>query len=45
LIGVNTPANGTLLLIVFHVLGVGFTSVARKENLVRAMFSGRKCPL
>ncbi len=38
-------ANGTLVLIAFHVLGVAFTSMAHRENLVRSMFSGRKRPL
>ena len=35
-------ANGTVLLIVIHVLGVIVSSLIHKENLVRAMFTGRK---
>jgi len=35
-------ANFTLLLIVFHVSGVIFSSLLEGENLVRAMLTGRK---
>lgn len=35
-------ANGVLLLIVLHVLGVIHASRSQGENLVKAMFTGRK---